>query len=70
MAGNCNFISRLNPLFVKQNKLLLHSLFYIYIWDKIWYIRYMKYKLKYGDMVAMEYLNLYLNTFCQYCYDY
>ena len=31
MDGNCNFISRLNPLFVKQNKLLLHSLFYIYI---------------------------------------
>ena len=31
MAGNCNFISRLNPLFVKQNKILLHSIFYIYI---------------------------------------
>ena len=30
MDGNCNFISRLNPLFVKQNKLLLHSQFYIY----------------------------------------
>ena len=70
MVGNCNFISRLNPLFVKQNKLSLHSLFYIYIWDKIWYIRYMIYKLKYGDMVVIEYLILHLNIFCNYCYKY
>ena len=31
---------------------------------------YMKYKLKYGDMVVVEYLNLHLNIVYKYCYNY